>query len=415
MSVADAPGALFAPGLAVFPHAGGEDHTESAYPLVPMQAGMLFNSLLDPGAGVEIEQLVFRLPESVDADALAAAWREVTQRHDILRTSFRWEGVQVPSQVVDAQVELEFAFEDLGELSEDGAEARLREWLRADRMRGFELARAPLQRVALFRRGDADWTLVWTFHHALLDGRAMVLVLSDVFNAYEARRDGVEVELPALRPFRDYVEWHAAHDFGASEAFWRELLDGVTPTPVPGVQPGYEAGELVQQSARLAREHTAALEALAANRKLTLNTLVQAAWGVLLARHAGTGDVVFGTTRACRRSAAGGAETIVGPVFNSVPLRLRIGAGQSLLACAETLREQSLAVRPYENTPLQRIQEWCGVHGTPLLETLVVYENRTMTNTLQKLGGGWANRSVQILRKSNFPLSLSRTASRSCW
>ncbi|MBW3569847.1 MAG: amino acid adenylation domain-containing protein, partial [Gemmatimonadetes bacterium] len=384
---------------------GAPAFTGAAHPLSAMQQGMLFNSLLEPGSGAEVEQFIIHLHHPVQADALCAAWRRVTARHEILRTAFRWEGVAAAEQVVWPRVKLEWQALDWP--GDEGYAA----WLRADRLRGFALDAAPLQRLALFRRAADRWTLVWTFHHALLDGRAMVLVLRDVFSLYEAAVEGRRAELPALRPYRDYAAWFAAQEWSAGEGFWRALLDGVSsPTPVPLAGPVREdavAEEYLQRSVRVTAAATAALQALAAERGLTLNAMVQAAWAVLLARHAGVADVVFGTTRACRRSAAGGAETIVGPTFNTVPVRVRLPDGATLLDAAEQVRAQSVAVRPHENTPLQRIQEWCGAPGAPLFETLAVFEFQPMTETLAALGGGWPRRTVQILRKSGFPLTLS--------
>jgi amino acid adenylation domain-containing protein len=370
-----------------------------------MQQGMLFNSLLEPGSGAEVEQFIIHLHHPVQVEPLRAAWRRVTGRHEILRTAFRWQGVETAEQVVWPEVDLPWQVVEWP--GEEGYAA----WLRADRLRGFALDAAPLQRLALFRRADEEWTLVWTFHHALLDGRAMVLLLREVFSLYEAAAEGREAELAPLRPYRDYTAWFAAQDWSAGQGFWRALLDGVpSPTPVPLAGPVRDDAvteEYLQRSVRVPAETTAALQALAAERGLTLNAMVQAAWAVLLARHAGREDVVFGTTRACRRSAAGGAESVVGPTFNTVPVRVRLPAGATLLDAAEQVRAQSVAVRPHESTPLQRIQEWCGAPGAPLFETLAVFEFQPMTETLAALGGGWPRRTVQILRKSGFPLTLS--------
>jgi NRPS condensation-like uncharacterized protein len=287
-----------------------------------MQQGMLFNSLLEPGSGAEVEQFIIHLHHPVQVEPLRAAWRRVTGRHEILRTAFRWQGVETAEQVVWPEVEL--AWQVVEWPGEEGYAA----WLRADRLRGFALDAAPLQRLALFRRADEEWTLVWTFHHALLDGRAMVLLLREVFSLYEAAAEGREAELAPLRPYRDYTAWFAAQDWSAGQGFWRALLDGVpSPTPVPLAGPVRDDAvteEYPQRSVRVPAETTAALQALAAERGLTLNAMVQAAWAVLLARHAGREDVVFGTTRACRRSAAGGAENVVGPTFNTVPVRAHL-------------------------------------------------------------------------------------------
>src|SRR4051812_38072254 len=158
-----------------------------ALPPTPLQEGMLFHGRLTPGAGVYVQQLVVTLPEPVDADALRQAWQFVVQRHDALRTAFSQDG---GGHLVADEVEVPFTEIDATDLPA---------FLAADRRREFDPAAPPLMRLALMRRGPADFVLVWTFHHALLDGRSHRLVLEEAFAAYEAFRDG---SYPSLLPTR---------------------------------------------------------------------------------------------------------------------------------------------------------------------------------------------------------------------
>src|SRR5204863_6261266 len=124
------------------------------------------------------------------------------------------------------------------------ADRRLGEFLNEVRSRGFDLADAPLARVALIRRGETDYLLVWTFHHALLDGRSHRLVLEEAFTAYEAFRDGSYPSLVPVRPFQQHVEWLQAQDEATAEHYWRELLCGFrTSTPLPAARPTNDTGE----------------------------------------------------------------------------------------------------------------------------------------------------------------------------
>src|SRR5262249_40813805 len=194
---------------------------------------MLFNTLLDPGSGVDIEQLVFELHEALDVGAFQRAWQCVLARHPVLRTHLRWEDLDEPVQQVQTQVELPWEEQDWRGSAGSGRDQDLAEFLGADRRRGFELTRAPLFRLTLLRHGEDEVHLVWTFHHTVLEGRSYALVAREVFAFYEAFHQGDQLSLPLPRPYRDYIDWLQLQDFSKSEAFWRETLEGfVAPTPL---------------------------------------------------------------------------------------------------------------------------------------------------------------------------------------
>jgi len=168
--------------------------------------------------------------------------------------------------------------------------------------------------------------LVWTFEHALLDGRSFSLVIKEVFAIYEALRQGREPELASVRPFRDYIEWLARQEFSKSESYWRLLLQGFTaPTPLvvdsmTSAAASAEATDYGEHFLRLSKPLTTELERLAARHQLTLNTLVQAGWALLLSRYSGEEDVVFGVTRAGRKSTVEGAGSMLGLFINTLPV-----------------------------------------------------------------------------------------------
>jgi Condensation domain len=203
-----------------------------AYPLSPMQGGMLFQSLLAEGAaergGYDIEQLHIRLHESLDAAVLGRAFTLIARRHAILSTSFRWEGVERPEQVLSdglsMSVEtLDWTRANAGELTQ------LRtDFLARDRKRGFDLRKPPLLRATLSATSSGGSELFWTFHHILLDGRSFATVLLEVFAAYEAFARGAEPALPpAPRPYGDYIEWLARHEQQHKpehDAFFKTML-----------------------------------------------------------------------------------------------------------------------------------------------------------------------------------------------
>ncbi len=385
---------------------------EDSYRLSPMQQGMLFHSLRTDLAGVDVEQLLCILREDLNLPAFEQAWQRIIERHPVLRTSFRWEGGHEPVQIVHRSVQLPVDHQNWQHLSVEEQQNQISTYLEADRCRRFDLAQAPLMRLAIFQTAEAEYQVVWTFHHILLDGRSLPILLKELFGMYEALCQGQILSLPPSRPYRDYIQWLQQHDSFDSAGYWGQLLHGFdTPTPLSGIGntgnlsclAGHESVQL-----NLSEELTTALRSLAEQHNLTPNTLVQGAWGLLLSYYSGNQDVVFGATRACRRSALEGAESMVGVLINTLPVRVQIAPNRPLLHWLQELRSQHIAVRPYEHTPLAEVQKWSAVPpGTPLFESIVVFENYLLNTELQRQGGNWQKREFQLFEQPPYPLVLT--------
>ena len=393
--------------------AGGEcvvvSDVEDAYELSPTQEGMLFHGLDDGSSGVDLEQVVGTLEEALHETAFREAWERVIARHAILRTAFRWDGLTAPRQEVHRHVTVAWERLDWRDVSVEERAGRREALLAADRRLPFDLARTPLMRFALVAEGEALWTFLWSFHHALLDGRAFPLVLREVFAAYEALRTGEAWEPPAPRSYRDYIVWLRGRDVAAAEEYWTSTLEGFrAPTPV-GVSRGPGAAEdgMGACEVRLSEVRTRALREFARTHDLTLNTLLQGAWALLLHRYTGEEDIVFGSTRACRRSALGGADDLVGLLINTLPIRVRVEPRAALVLWLRQLREIQIALRPHEHTPLVKVKGWSQVpRGRPLFESLVVFDNETLEAGLRSLGGAWSRRRFIYRGQTNYPVTL---------
>jgi amino acid adenylation domain-containing protein len=382
---------------------------EDEYPLSPLQQGLLLNSLFSPGGGVDVIQVICTLQEAVDGDCLRHAWEHAVAAHPVLRTGFAWEGVGEPVQRVRARVELPWAAHDWSALPQAETEVRFAALLGEDRERGFDLSVAPLTRCTLVRSGAEEHRLVWTWHHAILDGRSYPQVLRDAFGAYEALRAGRTPDIRSPTPFRDYVHWAHGREVPGAAEHWLSLLEGFrapAPRPAhPSAEDGVGSGE---HTVRLSPARLAALEAVARRYGVTLNTMVQGAWALLLGNYNAADDVVFGAVRGGRKGTVPGAEEIVGPVINTLPVRVRLGRDARTSEWLADLRAQHLAVRPFEHTPLPRVREWAGIPGEqPLFETLVVYEGHLNDTVLRAQGGDWVRRSFRVCRRPHAALCLA--------
>ncbi len=396
---------------AVIPH-----DVEDSYPLSPIQQGMVFHSIYDRHSGVEIEQMIYTLHEKINVHEFMLAWQRVIDRHPILRTGFRWEGLQEPVQEVNRSASPVWGEQDWRSLAKDEQQARLTAYLADDRKRGFDLSDKTLNRFALFRVGECDYQFIWTFHHAIIDGRSFVIVLKEVFAYYEAFSNRRILKLDQPRAYRDYIEWQRGRDASRAENFWRDELKGFrSPTPLVVTRNDQtsvaDEAAYTEQEVKLSPSLTSALKSLAKEHQVTLNNMVQGAWALLLGRYCGETDVVFGATRACRRSSIAGAETIVGPLINTLPMRISIAEDMQLIAWLKQIRAKHIALREYEHDPLMKIQEWSEItNGRSLFDSLLVFENYELDTFLRAQGESWQRREFKLLEQTNYPLALSAWA-----
>lgn len=354
---------------------------ENIYPLSPMQQGMLFHTLYAPQSGVYFEQMTCELEGELDRDAFRGAWQRVMDRHGVLRTAFDWQNMDEPVQVVLRGLSLPLDEEDWRGIPEEEQTRRLDAFLTADRERGFDLATAPLLRLALFRVADRRHRLVWSHHHLLLDGWSMPLLFGEFFALYAAARQGRTLDLGEPRPFADYVAWLAAQELGAAETFWRRELAGFSAATPLGLElrrpRELSAREIYGSRQRfLDPEVSIALEEQARRLRVTPSTWLLGCWALLLARLSGEDDVLLGSVVAGRPPELPGVETMVGLFLNTLPVRLRPDPGASFEHWIQAAQAWLHEARPFEHTPLSQLQGWCDVpRGQPLFESLFVYEN----------------------------------------
>ena len=342
------------------------------------------------------------LREALDLSSLKHACQCVADRHAILRTSFRWEDLEQPQQEVHTQIKLPWNLQDFEAIAIAEQDTHFADLLQADRQRGFDLAHAPLWRLTVVRYSEAQWRLIWTYHHSILDGRAFPFLLRETFEFYDAFVRGEEITVPIPRPYRDYIDWLQQQNFGKAEKFWRHTLSGFT-TPAPlltrhttNLEPHIAVPQGVYEI-RLTSELTTRLRALTQENQITLNTLIQGAWAVLLSRFSNESDVVFGVLRTARRTSIEGAEEMVGLLLNTLPLRVVVKPDFRLLSYLKQVRSQWMAMRDYEHTPLANVQAWSEVPGNTLFQTTVRFENQSWDSLSRMLGSSWSDCRIRYL------------------
>ncbi|HEX4340814.1 MAG TPA: amino acid adenylation domain-containing protein [Polyangiaceae bacterium] len=385
-----------------------------AFPLTPMQMGMLYQAVREGrDAGYDVEQIRFSLAEQIDVTAFGAAWNFVARAHSALSSCFAWEALPVPCQRLLHEVVVPLEVVELTAASAERREERLAAFLREDRARGFDLALGPLLRVTVFVDG-AHSEVVWTVHHGIVDGRSFVIVLTDVFRAYDALRAGERLESPALVPaYADFVAWLSTRNHDESRVYFRALLgDRRMPTPLPAAEPearGAPRAEYLTVANTLSRDVMAGLRARASREGVPLGAVVSAAWAIVLHRYTRETDVLFGATRNCRRTALEGrAVDMVGLFINTLPLRVDFSSEGTIAGLLAELAKQSLALRAHEQTPLTEIQSQSRVpRNLPLFESLVTFETKGLDTALRATGAPRFHAVKTALHeKPAFPLNV---------
>ncbi len=386
-------------------------NVEDIYPLSPLQQGMLFHSLYAPESGVYVIQYSCILAGALDVACFRAAWQRVVARHPMLRTAFFWHKLREPHQVVRAAVEVPWREEDWSDLDSQQQRERLDAELAADRRQGFDLAEAPLLRIALLRLAPDRFGFVWTYHHLLLDGWSCTLLLEELFEVYAALLCGSEPELPAVRPYRAYVDWLAARDMAEAEAFWRRELAGLAGPVQIGIGRPLRAGEAHGDSelhTALPAASSEQLQAFTRGHQLTSNTVAQGAWAILLSRYSGERDVTYGMVVSGRPAELSGVESIVGPFINTLPVRVGFDPAAPALAWLKQLQARQLTLRRFEHSPLSKVQKWSGAApDAPLFDTLFVFENYPAAKRRGGDGLGLRVSGGQQVESTSFALTVT--------
>ncbi|MDD0994033.1 amino acid adenylation domain-containing protein, partial [Pseudomonas sp. TNT2022 ID681] len=372
------------------------------YGLSPMQQGMLFHSLLEQDASSYINQL--RLPmDGLEPQRFQAAWQATLDAHDILRSGFLWQGaLEQPVQVVYQSVELPFT--SLDWRGRAHLEQALDELAASERRQGFDLLAAPLLRLLLVRTGEQSYHLIYTHHHVLMDGWSNAQLLGEVLQRYSG-----QVPVNVSGRYRDYIAWLQRQDAAASEAFWRECLAPLQgpsrlASALPCEQP---ASGFADHYQRLPAMQLQRLNGFARAQKVTVNTLVQAAWLLLLQRYSGQASVCFGATVAGRPADLPGVEQQIGLFINTLPVIASPTGEQLVSDWLHSVQALNLALRDHEHTPLVDIQRWFAQGGEALFDNILVFDNYPVSAALQQAGSDVSFGAVDNQEQTHYALTLA--------
>lgn len=382
---------------------------ETAFPLTPLQEGMVLHTLRHPEAAVYRGQCVTTLTGVLDEDRLMRAWQHLIRRHQAFRSFFAWEGREKPLQVVREAVELPWRSLDWSERSrEEQAEAWI-ELLEDDQQEPFDLTVAPLMRVVLVRLGEEEHRLLWSVHHALADGWSGFLVFREMVQLYEELARGPAIERPIPPSFATFVTWLEERDAVAAERFWRGTLEGVVDaTRLELSGKGASSPNRRRERRTLARELSARFLAASHDLGVTPNTVVLAAWALVLARHQfDASDVVFGVTTSERPAEIRGVSESVGLYVSTVPVRIPMDDQQTVAAWLASIQSRVLDARHHSAGGLADIARWSELGpGAGLAHSSVVYESFPADVVRPPEEASLSVSGTEITAPSDLPLAL---------
>ncbi|MBV9788758.1 MAG: amino acid adenylation domain-containing protein, partial [Chloroflexi bacterium] len=384
---------------------------QDIYPLAPMQEGLLFRDMYLPGSDSYFNQNVLELIGDLDQQAMHAAWQAVMDHYVILRTGFIAERLAKPVQYVLDSVPVAWQTEDWRHLDAEQQKQALDDLLIRDRKAGgFDLSRPPLLRIRLVQLADDRHYVMWSHHHILIDGWCLSLIWSSVFVAYDRLRLGQPADLPYSRPYRDYVAWVQRQDTGgAAEQFWRDYLSGFdAPTRFREIEKYIDA-DFNTYEFKFTVEKTNRLKELAKQAHVTLNNVVQAAWGMLLQTYSNQDDIVFGVSVSGRPVEILGVEEMVGLFINTLPLRAQLTPEMPLFTLLRQLQQQMVQINEHSFVPLAKVKSltpngWGG--GKPIFDSLIAFENYPEDKLPADEIAGLAIRDVLAVEKTEYPLGM---------
>jgi amino acid adenylation domain-containing protein len=399
-----------------------KEKVEDIYELSPLQEGMLFHCLATPESGVYVSRFFFTLKGKLDIPAFEQSWQFVVNRHSVLRTSFHWKKIKNPMQVVRRNQEIIFHYQDLREFSKLEQAQYLDDYMKVEGRKGFNLARPPLIRFALFQCDELTYEFAVTIHHLILDGTSLGLLLDEVFGYYEDIAHGKSIQnVEPGTPYSAYIRWLREQDEYDAEVFWKNYLKGFdTPNSIAAshyVQDNFigEENEFGEQEVQFSEKMATELQALAKNCRVTFNTVVQSAWTILLARYSNQDDVIFGSVISTRPPAISNVEAILGLLINTVPVRVKLSPDDNLPDFLKKLQLEQIRTREYSYCSLVQIQQWSEISGgRSLFESIVNCEDgrsikaRRLDGLKQQKGRAydWTNYPLSIIVRSGSQLNL---------
>ncbi|WP_413004018.1 amino acid adenylation domain-containing protein [Paenibacillus sp. 1P03SA] len=385
---------------------------ENIYSLTPMQKGMWFHSAMDPQTGAYFEQARFTLLGELDVDVFSGSWTELAARHVVLRTNFYGGAGAEPMQIVYREKPVGFEYVDLRHLEPAERTVQTDQKAEEDRRRGFDLERDALLRVTVLRLEEQRYHVLLSFQHILMDGWCLPQLTQELFETYSAFVRNEKPKRIASADYIQYIDWLDKQDEESASRYWSGYLSGYEGQTVLPKKADAKSGPFLPEHVvcELGKSLSERMERAAKQHQVTLNTLLQSAWGVVLQKINGTGDAVFGSVVSGRPAEIPGIEEMIGLFINTVPVRVTSEPDTSFADVMIKVQEQALESGRYDYYPLYEIQARSS-QKQDLIHHIIAFENYPMDEQMQQAGGGQtgglAITDVEMAEQTNYDFNMT--------
>jgi amino acid adenylation domain-containing protein/non-ribosomal peptide synthase protein (TIGR01720 family) len=362
-----------------------KENIQNIYPLSPMQEGMFFHALYEPNSSVYFEQTSYRLHGSLNIKLVEKSLNELFKRYDILRTIFSKKKSEKLLQIVLKERMVDFFYEDIS--GREDKEEYVVNFRERDKKNVFDLTRDVLMRVAVLQTSAEEYEFIWSHHHILMDGWCMGILISEFFEIYTSLLEKRPFKLPPVIPYSRYIQWLEKQSKMQSQNYWTHYVafyNEVASLPqkrTHRADEGYKGDQVV---VTLDKETTVQLNRLTVDCQVTMNTLIQSLWGLLLARYTGRQDMIFGAVVSGRPSKIHGIDTMVGLFINTIPVRIRFKPRTRFDQLLQTVQKNALESEPFHYYPLAKIQSHSSLKQN-LFDHIIAFQNFPLA---QQIKGG---------------------------
>ncbi|WP_459501589.1 amino acid adenylation domain-containing protein [Bacillus sp. C1] len=381
------------------------------YYLAPMQKGMFFHQLKDKNSPAYFEQIDFHIEGSIDAVNLEESINGLLQKYDIFRTVFLYEKLNQPIQVVLKDRKTTIHFEDISHIEEEEQEKYLEAFKQKDRERGFDLSRDILIRFSLIQTDSEKYHLIWSFHHILIDGWCLGLVLDILLEMYQSRLQKEEILVEKVTPYGKFMKWLEKQNQERAHEHWKGYLQDYNQlVGIPRKERKGKHSDYVEKSLffKLDRYLTDQLANLAKKCQVTQNTVFRTIWGLLLQRYNNTNDVIFGAVVSGRPSDIRDVENIVGLFINTIPVRIQSEPEETFVNLLKKVQHTSSASEQYTYLSLSDIQSNTEL-SSGLFDHIVAFENYPLdTGVIEKKSEalGFTIKDAHTFGQTNFDFNV---------
>ena len=350
---------------------------ENIYTLSPMQEGILFHKLLGKDKNAYFEQLSFRIVGSLDIELFEKSINKLIEKHDVLRTIFIYENRKRPLQLVLKEAKIKICFEDISSLVSSEKSVFIKEFKEKDIDKGFDLSKEISIRASLIKTSKEEHIFILSTHHIILDGWSSPIMFQDFFKIYNALKENRHLKLSKANKYSNYIKWLEKQDKKEALSYWRKYLENYQQqAQVPKVIKPVKENSYVNNDTDfiIDSELTDRLKNMARRNKVTVNTVFQTIWGILLQRYNNTTDVVFGAVVSGRPAEINGIENMVGVFINTVPVRIKNTGDKSFAELVKEVQDSVIKTKSYEYVPLAEIQSNTSLKQR-LIDNIMIFHN----------------------------------------